>query len=382
MAPTDVYVHVGPHKTGTTFVQQVLRHNESALAADGFLLPGREYKDQRAAVKNLLKSRQSPADIRPLPRRWRQLVAEVRSWPGRAVVISSEHLDEASSAAMRTLVESFAPARVHVVYTARDFTQVVPAMWQTMTRNGRSVPWEDYIAQLRSTEDTSRWLYHMAGQDPARVFAAWEEHVPADRIQVVVVPPSGSPPNVLWERFSSVMGLTAGAYSLEVPRDNKSLGAAETEFLQRLNFAGAGKISRAGYRRWVQQLIGRSILEPRSSKHKVGLGSDDYSWAASHARRFADGLREGRYPVTGDLDELLPPSTRPELPPPGSADESELLEISLEVTAGLLATLDAEKTAKRGRASLPKRGAEAVVRRAGRRMVRSGRRLRQRLPKA
>jgi len=342
MAPADIFVHVGPHKTGTTFVQEVLRRNQSALAADGGLFPGRLYMDQRLAVLRLLRGQWSRSGKGPLPRRWNDLVAEVRSWSGRVAIISVEHLDTATSQVMRAVVESFAPARVHVVYTARDFTQVVPAMWQTRTRNGSSECWHEYISAVRATDDTSSWPYHLSGHDPRMVLTAWEEHVPPERIHVITVPRPGADRSVLWQRFCSVVGLEAGRYSLEVPRDNKSLGLAETQFLQRLNSAGAGQVSDKTYRDWVQRFISRGILESRESSQKFALGGEDFEWVRNHACRFVDFLRSGRYPVTGDLEELMPPKSALRLPPPGSADDSQLLGIAIEVAAGLLAAVDAE----------------------------------------
>jgi len=36
-----VYLHIGLHKTGTTFLQNVLRANTEALAEQGIIYPGR-----------------------------------------------------------------------------------------------------------------------------------------------------------------------------------------------------------------------------------------------------------------------------------------------------------------------------------------------------
>lgn len=365
MSPADVFVHVGPHKTGTTFVQEVLSHNQSALAADGALFPGRPYMNQRLAVLRLLRGRWSRSGRGPLPRRWNDLAAEVRSWPGRVAIISVEHLDSATSQVMRAVVESFAPARVHVVYTVRDFTQVVPAMWQTQTRNGSSEGWHEYISKVRATQDTSSWPYHLSGHDPRIVLTAWEEHVPPERIHVITVPRPGADPSVLWQRFCSVVGLKAGRYSLDVPRDNKSLGLAEIQFLQRLNSAGAGQVSDDTYRDWVHRFISRGILESRANQQEFALGGEDFEWVRDHACRFVDHLRSGRYPVTGDLEEIMPPKAAPRLPPPGSADDSEVLDIAVEVAAGLLAAVDGQSgPANRVAAGLTGR-VKAGVRRTG-----------------
>ena len=51
-----VVLHVGAMKTGTTFIQAVMRTNRAALAERGVLWPGHSWADQVRAV-NDVKSR-------------------------------------------------------------------------------------------------------------------------------------------------------------------------------------------------------------------------------------------------------------------------------------------------------------------------------------
>ena len=52
MTVEDVYVHVGPHKTGTTFVQRTLRRNKAVLHAAGGHLPANAYAVHRDAAEH------------------------------------------------------------------------------------------------------------------------------------------------------------------------------------------------------------------------------------------------------------------------------------------------------------------------------------------
>ncbi|MDQ3275989.1 MAG: hypothetical protein M3Q39_13435, partial [Actinomycetota bacterium] len=67
-----VYVHVGPHKTGTTFLQEVLKNNKPALASNGVLFPGERYARQAEAVLDLLPGSKGLGKD-PRPGRWKAL---------------------------------------------------------------------------------------------------------------------------------------------------------------------------------------------------------------------------------------------------------------------------------------------------------------------
>ena len=336
----DVFVHVGPHKTGSTFIQQVLAYNRVAMKADGVLVPGRSYYAQRMAAMDVLAKPRSGPDGLP-PKSWLRVANSARSWHGPSAVISVERFDDASRRVKRVIAESLAPARVHIVYTARDFTQVVPAMWQTQVRNGRAVQsWQEYLTAIREQHDRSKWPWHLAAQDPSLVLTDWERFVPADRIHVITVPRPGVDRAVLWGRFCSVVGLEADRYTLDVARANISLGAAEIRFLQQLNRGGATEIRRQVYQRWVQRHIDRIILEQRADQRRYALSAGDYTWARGEALDFVDFLRAGRYPVTGDLDELVPPADEPPYPSPDEVTDREVLDVAVSVVAGLLSAIE------------------------------------------
>jgi hypothetical protein len=370
--PARVYVHVGPHKSGTTFIQQVLVRNRSALRRDGGIFPGEQYGDQRAAVLELLRARHQDIDPGQLPL-WQQLVTEVNRWSGPLAVISVENLDNANQRAARWVADAFAPAEVHVVFTARDLTQVIPAMWHTTMRNRDTEPWSEYIAAVRDAQRTKEWPKGLSGQDPRRVLKVWESVVPNQNIHVVTVPRSGSDPALLWQRFCAVVGLTTSRYGLDVPRVNKSLGSAETELLRRLNERLAGRISKQMYNQWVQVFIARRVLEPREGQLRFSLPAEDFPWVRKHAEDMADFVRQRGYQVVGDLDEVIPSAPSPTAVAPDAATDSQVLDVAVESLAEVLRRIDKPgKAAKRPGAQRPggsvprPRGRHSVLHKVGR----------------
>jgi hypothetical protein len=336
-----VYVHVGPHKTGTTFLQEVLKNNKPALASNGVLFPGERYARQAEAVLDLLPGSKGLGKD-PRPGRWKALVREVAEWPGDITVLSHEGISTAGSRSINRLVESLAPAEVHVVYTARDLTKVIPAMWQTRMRNQGSEVWASYLGAVRGDPGAKApwgqrlWNAH----DPREVFGRWEKQVPPEHIHVVTVPPSGGAPGVLWERFCSAIGIDPTPYSLEVQRRNESLGTAEVEVLRRINERVVARISDSSYTRWVKVFTARRVLEKRPEQTKFALPVEEQGWVRERAEEIIGFLEQGRYSVTGDLRDLLP-ATTPTAARPDEVDLEQALDAAVDVIAAIVVELDA-----------------------------------------
>ena len=87
-----VYLHVGSPKSGTTYLQRVLRHNQEELGRQGVLVAGRTHGD---LVHAGFVVREDPRLAR-LPERasgaWDRLVEEVRGFRGHTAIISYELL--------------------------------------------------------------------------------------------------------------------------------------------------------------------------------------------------------------------------------------------------------------------------------------------------
>jgi hypothetical protein len=367
VAVEDVYVHVGPHKTGTTFVQRVLRQNKAVLRAAGGHLPANAYLVHRDAAEDLLAAVEPPRRAAPV---WDALAARALDFEGRFAIISAEQLDRCDEAAMERVAGSFGDARVHVVYTARDLSRVIPAMWHTRTRNGHHETWDTYVRGLREAPDSDSWPWGMAGQNPERVLARWARHVPQERIHLVTVPRPGAPPDLLWHRFAAALELRAEDYALESEYANPSLGAAEVELLRRLNEVTRERLTTETYNRWVRREVIRGALDQRSDQQRYALEPDDYAWVREHSQQVVAGLRSRGYHVVGDLDELVPLPAGPHAPPPTTVRTEQVLDAAVDALASLVVSLHEQSEAagrrRADRAARPARRARRTTRRTAR----------------
>ena len=334
-----VCVHIGPPKTGTTFIQGVLRRNRVRLAAGGWLFP--RARHQHGAVHRLLsRTGADPgADQRadqgadPSTDGWDRLTREVHDSDAHTAILSVEGLARASPAEVGALVDAFAPRAVEVVYSARHLADLVPAYWQSLLRNGSAPPWAELLRSVRDPGGAESyggrfWSMH----DPRRALRSWLLHVPAELIHVLTVPPSGSPPGQLWGRFGAAIGLDPEGYDLDVPRSNVSLGGVEAEALRRVTRRVTGALGASAYTELVKHFVAREVLERREQSFRMVLPEAEHAWLRPRAVAVVDYLRDGGFPVTGDLGDLGR-AAEPAARKPDDVGDGELLALLDEVLA-------------------------------------------------
>ncbi len=299
-----VLLHVGLLKSGTSFLQEVLRTNQDLLREQGVLYP-RPWKRQVQAVRDVIGP--GDADQEPLAAdgAWRSLVAEIRDWPGTAVV-SMEFLGPRGPSKSRQIVTELAPAEVDVVISVRDLARTIPAMWQESLQNRGTWTWEEYLAGVREENRTDPgpgrafWFR----QDAPGITETWQGSAGRDHVTVLTVPPPGAPPGVLWERFASLLPIEGAEIDLDV-RANPSLGLASLlvmrELNQRLEAAEGPPITGRQYERVVKHLLAKRGLAGRREDPRLGY---DTSWVVERGDRDLERLRALDPHVAGDLEDL------------------------------------------------------------------------------
>jgi hypothetical protein len=299
----QVVLHVGLMKSGTSFLQQALRHNRARLHEQGVLFPS-PWKRQVQAVKEI--STHGLRDQPPLAGDgpWRSLVDDVRRWDG-AAVLSMEFLGPRGLAKARQIVDAFAPAEVEVVLSVRDLARTIPAMWQESLQNRGTWTWDEYVEGVegedRTTPGPGRAFW--TRQDAPSITQVWREAAGRDRVTVLTVPPAGAPSEVLWERFASLLPIDGSGIDLDV-RTNPSLGLASLLVLRELNQrldADGRTLTGRQYERVVKQLLAKRGLAGREGDPRLGY---DAAWVTERGDRDIARLRALAPRVAGDLEDL------------------------------------------------------------------------------
>jgi hypothetical protein len=334
-----VFLHVGLHKTGTTYVQHLMRANRAALRQQGVLYPGGAgFPSQIFAAWDLLGRRPQGGGGRDarIAGAWAAMAEAVAAVPvaeASVVYLCDEHLSLATSRQARVAVESFTGADVHVVVTARDLARVVTSAWQEDVKNRGRFSWTDFIAAVRDPAQVgtnparSFWLR----QDLPVVLETWAEHVGVERVHVVTVPAAGSPSDLLVERLGSLVGFHPHTLTAPAKWANENVGLVGTELLRRLSPRLAHLDTRRFDKLVKLTLVRRLAVELEPVRH--ALDDDELAWTVERSREMSKLVRNAGYPVVGDLDDLLPRAGAGRRPADVTADE--LTEAALVALAGL-----------------------------------------------
>lgn len=326
-----VFFHIGAPKTGTTYLQAVLWGNRDALRKQGVLFPGDWWLDRVWSTYRVRDMSRAPHK-RSLSS-WDRILAQTQAFDG-TVIISHEFFAAATQEQASRAIAALAPAEVHVVYTARDYVRQVPALWQEQVKFRLETPLGEYEPEPLSSEPSRHFGWRTL--DVVDALRRWGHDLPPERVHVVTVPPSGSPPGLLWERFATLCGIDPESVDTDLGRSNQSLGAVEAELLRRVNPRITPKIR--GPREvptWVRDYLGHKLLVPHGGE-RFGLSPERTEELREKSRQAAQELEAAGYDVVGDLKELIPPEDLPVTRLPDDATDTEVLEVALDVIAEML----------------------------------------------
>jgi hypothetical protein len=313
-------LHIGPHKTGTTMIQDALHLARERLAARSVVYPG----TGRQPLQAILAVTGQPrlfGEPEPNMAHWDLLVREVTGAHEQRVVVSSEFLAEADDAAACRVVSELGGPRVHVVVTLRPLSRILPSQWQQYLQNGYRFPYLEWLeGVLKDPPDTPTpgfWRRHRHDELVARWMKA------AQQVTVVVVDDSDR--MMLLRTFESMLSLPQGFLIPGQNAANRSLTLAEAEVVRLLNVEfGLRKWPSRNYARFVrygavQQLKTR---QPRPGEARIATPVWALKRATEIGAEMAENIAALGVQVIGDLSALsdLPEADAEPAPPMLPAD--------------------------------------------------------------
>lgn len=335
-----VYLHIGAPKTGTTFLQKVLDGNRDEMKNEGVLYP--QLNPPGMAHHTAVWDLRGEYDGQHFDGRWDQILEQAARWDGKAVLLSSEMFVYLDPDQTRRALTSFGDdVEVHVVYTARDLSRQLPAVWQERIKNRRSLTYDKFRRDALGRRRTPMAQHFWRAQDVAGALERWSVDLPPERVHVVTAPPPGSPPNLLWERFASVVGLDPSRYDSEIPPSNESLSVSAVEVLRRYNQRYVGDMSIIGYRSQVQHVLMPPLTEGVQDRRRLPLDFAERKKLVALSESMVQKLAEAGYDVVGSLDDLVPAPPSPQAkklkePGPDDLSDAEVVDALLDVLHHLL----------------------------------------------
>lgn len=303
-----LYLHVGLPKTGTTYLQAILAANRGVLREHGFVYPFvRPEAMFHAAVEVRGDAQRWGLDPGLIDGTWAALLDRARGAGGTAI-ISHEILGAATRTEIDAAVARAAHFDLHLVVTVRDLARQVPAHWQEGVKNGQTYSYAQFREQVVQAGLTGRDDEFWSEQDLLDTLDRWGRTVPAGRVRVVVCPPSGGDPSVLWRRFASAVGLTGMPVDLaQAHRANRSLGCTQVAQLRGINRVLDGRIPWPVYAHVVKRGFAQKVLVAETGPDDRALATDDLRvLLEDRTRAWISAITERGYHVHGDLDDLTP----------------------------------------------------------------------------
>ncbi|GAB3662350.1 hypothetical protein GCM10027596_23640 [Nocardioides korecus] len=331
----EVFVHIGLPKTATTYLQTIVWSARDQLRAEGLLLPGADRRDHLWATRVV---REEPIAEGFFHERtttsWDRLRAEIEAWPGRALV-SHEFFAAATAEQAARMVEQLAPARVHVVVTAREPLGLFAAGWQESLKNRETWPMSEFSPEEAGGPSV---VWNWRTLDLRAVLERWGPTVPADRVHVLPLDP-GAAREAIWHRFADLLGLDGGAYDLGTSFPNASMGVVEAETLRRVN---EHLVEREDFTTsfdrgvFIRTFLADERLVPRGGE-RFAPSPAQVEECRRRGRAARDLVVARGYDVRGDADHLLVPEELPERRWAGSVTDAEVAATATELVAVVLA---------------------------------------------
>ncbi|WP_134764545.1 hypothetical protein [Nocardioides sp. 1609] len=320
--PRRLFLHIGLPKSGSTFLQSLLGENRGLLREHGFTYP---YVRQEGMFHAALEMAGNPdqwgvgrdrveGTFDHLVRRGRRL--------GGDVVLSHEIFSAANGTQAKAILDRVPDYEVHLVITVRNLAQTLTAQWQERVKNGHDQSFASFADDILDgvpEEMDDDMVGFWRGQNLLWVIKRWKRFLPPERIHLVVTPPGGTGPDVLWRRFCSAIGIPSDLVDVaSTPRHNESLGVAQIAVMRHV-LAGLEEIGETEddrleqpwyavvAKRWFAQTV---LSTARSGKPQAPAAVGDR--LVDVTRHWIEVVERVGYPVHGDLAELFPGDAAPD----------------------------------------------------------------------
>jgi hypothetical protein len=307
MPTRRLYVHIGMQKTGTSYLQGAMLRNREVLADQGLdLVP--PTKRETFELMLLVRDRYKPAlDPASVPESLEKFSAALRRAPGPRALISQESLAVAGPHQIRRLLDACGDREVHVIVTVRDLARQLPSSWQQLIKSGGTATYRRFVRQARAREQEGSDLRPWTHLNVPAVLERWSEAVGSERIHVVTVPPAGSPPTALLERYCRVLGVDPDRMLPEETRGNVSLGRVQAELLRRVNSELPDELRpRQVYGNVGKRFFAAQVLAAQETS-TIRVPAEFRAWCDEVADRQIKTIDGAGYAVTGQLADLRCP---------------------------------------------------------------------------
>lgn len=140
-----IIIHIGAHKTGSTYLQARLCESRQSLLQEGILYPHNWQTlmwGHHALIQEIEQGKiESPEQI------WQQLASEASS-DTNTIILSSENFETASEKVIALLAQAI-PQHIdkQIVFFVRKWSGLLPSLWQEVVKHGSTLEYPYFVLQ-------------------------------------------------------------------------------------------------------------------------------------------------------------------------------------------------------------------------------------------
>src|ERR1051326_5947243 len=140
---TKLVLHVGPHKTGTTYIQETLHALRATLNERGIYVPSEWSAAPGLPSHMRLVWAIRNGDLQQISEQFQQILARRH----RCVVISCEALSRLDLMQLAQLREILGRAPIRIVYYVRRWPERLPSLWQEAVKFGHTMLFSEFLIE-------------------------------------------------------------------------------------------------------------------------------------------------------------------------------------------------------------------------------------------
>jgi hypothetical protein len=297
---SDVYLHVGPVKTGSSYLQSIMWNSRDALREQGILLPITHPNEFFLAANDVQDGQFTLVETPGSEGAWARVAVRATSWPGR-VLITCELLGFSEQDHVQRIANSLAPATLHLIVMARCRADVLPSIYQEKIKMvDPDQSWEDFLRAYRASHGAWR-------HSPGAILGRWLPHVDRQRMHVITVPQHRAD-SFLLHRFTQILGIDDSRLVTASALANASLDVIDVELLRMVTARTAGQLDRRAQRGLINDRLLPVLQRLDRPRRPFRLPASFQLLMTEAAARDIEAISATGCHVHGDLDELLPGS--------------------------------------------------------------------------
>ena len=230
MSKKIIYLHIGIGKTGTTSIQFALKNNREILYQHGFLYPlsGSTFAGHHDLA--VLGESNFSNSIMSL---YEELVAEINSFDGHTVIISSENLCFMKPAYIKNIQEMLSKHEIRIIFFIREQVGLLEGAFKTRQRMR-----ENFTLSINQFVEK-----HMPAFDLMTRITPWDSYFGRSTIQTCVYTNTPSTRTDSVEMLAATVGLNF-AWLENVADHNQSILSELSEIHRVVNQSELSKESK------------------------------------------------------------------------------------------------------------------------------------------